>query len=98
MYISWSGISFSHVAGVQVHVASPSFWLTFDLDMSMCTLGLTLMVLEVQGTQMYSEFLDGAFPQIGSWNPLHLFLSATGWSLSKDSYARLLSASITEYH
>ena len=28
---------------------------------------------------------------------LHLFLSAAGWSLSEDSYARLLSASITEY-
>jgi hypothetical protein len=29
---------------------------------------------------------------------LHLFWSAAGWSLSKDSYARLLSASITGYH
>jgi hypothetical protein len=29
---------------------------------------------------------------------LHLFHSALGSSLSKDSYARLLFASITEYH
>jgi hypothetical protein len=29
---------------------------------------------------------------------LHLFWSAVGWSLSEDSYAKLLSASITDYH
>ena len=29
---------------------------------------------------------------------LHLFPLAAGWSLSEDSYARFLSASITEYH
>ena len=29
---------------------------------------------------------------------LHLFQSAAGWSLSEDSYARLLFVSITEYH
>lgn len=54
------------------------------------------------------EFLSfpglGSFPQlfvrlpelcpVFGCGPLHLFLSATGWSLSKDS----LSASITEYH
>jgi hypothetical protein len=32
------------------------------------------------------------------YGSLHLFPSAAGWSLSGDSYARLLSASRTEYH
>jgi hypothetical protein len=31
------------------------------------------------------------------YGSLHLFLLVAGWSLSKDSYARLLSASIMEY-
>lgn len=55
-------VSASHIARVQVHVASPSFWLAFDLDMSRCTFGLTLMTPEAQGTQMSSEFFDVAFP------------------------------------
>jgi hypothetical protein len=33
-------------------------------------------------------------PMLG-WQSLHLFQSAAGWSLSEDSYARLLSACIT---
>ena len=33
-----------------------------------------------------------------SYECLHLPESASGWRLSQDSHARLLSASITEYH
>ena len=34
---------------------------------------------------------------LGCGSP-NLFPSAVGWSLSEDSFARLLSANITEYH
>jgi hypothetical protein len=33
-----------------------------------------------------------------SCGSLHLFLLVAGWSISEDNYARILSASITEYH
>ena len=65
------------------------------------SVGLLVEPLSLLGSSILPPNSSTRLPEPGPMfgcGSLHLFQSAAGWSLSEDSYARLLCVSKTEYH
>ena len=60
------------------------------------SVGLPVEFISLKFSQSFPQLIPELHPMF-SYGSLHLFQSAVGWNFSEDSYARLLSASITEY-
>ena len=85
-------------AGSLVHPLLVLWMVVLSLDVPKGSGSLTVSLPVVPQSLHQLFYKTPELHLIFGYRLLHLFTLAAQWSLSEDSYARLLSVSITKYH